>query len=284
MKRLAACLIVLCLLPSVLWAANDFGSDSAIQALYRCDSSPGITQDSKLTNHLTESGDGVGTSYTAKQGSHSCDFKSGLSGYLDRADTDLTANFPGKNAGGKTLSVSVFFRPESVPTFGRRMYLVSKWDRDNEQRSYLLDIFHNKRRPVIEMLIGYQAGGGAGDGDSYEATTVSQAEAEIVAGNWYHATMTFNNSTGAYALRLRGEACAVLGTDSTGTFSKVRRNGGMADSAVDFAIGASGIGLFVFDGLIDEVVVSNDVFTSTESDQICNGTYPSGVVGAPPKQ
>ena len=257
--------------PLAAQAANDFSTDSNVKALYLCEASPGVTGDSKSTNTLTDNG--AGTSETAKQGSQSCDFEASGGGDLRRADASLTSGFPGKRDDAtKIVSVSLWFRPESLPTSGNRMFLVAKYDSDNDKRSWRIGIFHNGTSPVLEGVIGYGTTGTAA-----ETTTISGAA--LSTATWYHGTFTYNNGTKAYALRLRDASCATLGSDSTGTF-RLDRNG-MAVSDVDFSVGASGIGAYLFDGLEDEVVIANDVLTSTESDQICKGTYTGGAAAIP---
>jgi hypothetical protein len=91
---------------------------------------------------------------------------------------------------------------------------------------------------------------------------------------WRHVTTTFNVSTGAVFIRVRDTAGEVVGSDYSGTFSDT-----LAVTTAPMFIGT--LALYgnpyagtAFDGLVDEVVIFNDVLTEAESTAIAKGRYP----------
>jgi hypothetical protein len=90
----------------------------------------------------------------------------------------------------------------------------------------------------------------------------------ITTGRWYHLAVTFDNTNRAYHIRAWDDQAAALLGDATGTTDDY-----VTINTLPVRLGANASASRTFNGRLDEVVVFNDLLTSTQVDQIRQGTY-----------
>ncbi len=216
--------------------------------------------DAKGDNDLYDTLDANAVDY--KQGSQSGDFDAAVSdnGWIE--DSYLDADFPLKNGGvNKRISIVCWFKPEAVVSSATHP-LFSKTD--TNKRSIMLALSgeaSNNWKPSFS--IGYSGGG------SWETGTPNQL---LAAGVWYHIGFTFQDSDKAWHMRLWDDGTQAQ-YDWTGTATN---NINVEDGAV--RVGLDNIGS-AFDGLIDELVIFNDILTSDQIDDIRGDQEPPGWIG-----
>ena len=106
-------------------------------------------------------------------------------------------------------------------------------------------------------------------GLSYEILDASYTN--LTTGVWYHIGATFDNTTKEWQLRVWDDNAKTEAYYANGTATN---NISLTDAP--FAIGAwfnGGTPVYPIDGLIDEVVVFDDILTTGEIDKIRQGTY-----------
>jgi len=235
--------------------ANDFTGDTNCVALWSLDNGA-LTTDSIGGNTLTDNNT-VGTdTVNYKEGDASADFEFDNDEYLSITNANLDSGFPIKSGGTGTFSLTFWYKAESQSNYAA---LVSKYD-NNAQRSF----FIRDNNGTLEFYIGYNSGGSAELlDDSHSLST----------GVWYHIGATFKNSDKSWQLRVYEEG------SGTTTYSGTATNN-IFLSGAPFAIGAwfsSGSPTpYYLDGLVDEVVVFDDILSIGEIDQIRQGTYIGG--------
>jgi hypothetical protein len=108
---------------------------------------------------------------------------------------------------------------------------------------------------------------GTSGGSRYEdAWTIEQ----VAVGKWYHVVVTYQNSDRSYRINVWStEAEAVL-AEKTGNMTN---NISITDADVYIGARQSLADHRFFDGLLDEMVVFNDVLTPTDIAKIRAGTY-----------
>ena len=236
--------------------ANDFSSDANCVALYRFESGA-LTVDSKGTNTLTA---------VQSPTEELVDFKEGVgcvalddsnpADLFSITDANLNSGFPCKSGEtNKAFSVCCWFKCHDLTA------------------SYTDTICGKQGGGAASFWINVQALGdvhlavfGAGWQEYVHAT-------KIAANIWYHLGVTYDDSDKSYRIRIWDDnAGAILGVDKTGTGTK-----NMVITADPFMIGSAMTwAAHSFDGLIDEVVVFNDILTTDQIDAIRSGTYGSG--------
>jgi hypothetical protein len=241
--------------------SNNFASDSNLKALYNFESGA-LTTDSKSTNTLTNNGASIANTDDFKQGAASAQLEHDDTQYYTRTDANLTSGFPGKNGeSNKVFSLACWFKAES---FSPDPALISKYNYGDNKRTYHMSVRQSSGSDYrVRAQIGYSSGT-AGEEFSH-GTTLSDD-------TWYFAVFSFDDSTKAWAIRVRDSSGAVVGTDATGTATN-----NIYVSDAPFAIGAMFDGAtpdYVFDGLIDEVMVFSDVLTASEVTALSKGIYP----------
>ena len=240
---------------------NDFTSDANCVSLWRLESGA-LGTDSIGTNTLTNTGVSTYTS-TYREGSACGDFERSQYDRMSRADSVLSSDFPLKNGGtNRSFSVCAWFRQESIVSSSKA--IVSKWDYVNNKRCFTIYIDGNG---CISHCTGYN------DGSSYEGDVSSET---LSTGVWYHVGATYNDNTRAWSLRVWNQSAASVVVNMSG----IKANNINVEDA-GWAIGNTDNGTTYFDGLIDEVVVFNDVLSSSEIDQVRRGTYGSAYSGDP---
>lgn len=236
--------------------ANDFSGDSNCVALYRMESGA-LETDSKGTNTLTNL-NSVGEDTTnQKEGSCCADFEASSTESLYIPDANLSLDFPFKNGSSNlNISICLYFRAESSVSLA---HLVSKYYSSATYNSFTLALSDASK---VYVIGGYNAGASQESGTQSNSTTD---------GTWYHVGSTINGTTGDYKVRIRNAATGELFQEVTGTFVYAPLSAEKAAFQISGYAGASAYSRF--DGLMDEVVIFNDILTSDEIDQIYNGTY-----------
>lgn len=243
--------------------ANNFTADSNCKALWRFENGA-LTTDSKGTNTLTNNNTVVADTVNFKEGAASADFESGSSQYMSILDSALDAGFPLKNGDtNKIISVCAWFRLESVPPLNEYRILYSKYDSTNLKRSFMLGSMTDGTNTHIRLLLGYNSGA---------SLEVIQHTYGLSTATWYHVTATYDNADKSYTVRIKDTSGNTLGTDKTGIATLDVNKLNVEDAPV--MIGAfNPTPQYFHDGLIDELVVFDDVITAAEATQIAQGTY-----------
>ena len=238
--------------------ANDFSTDPNCKALWRLENAA-LTADSKGGNTLTNSGVvAVTAAGSYQEGAASGDFESTESDYMDIADASLDAGFPLKNGdANKKISLCFWMKPESLPASGNWTMMVTKYA--TNKKSFYVALYNVGTHAHVQVAIGYAGGASA---ESLQADSMP-----ILAGQWYHVGVTFQDSDKAWKVRIWG-ATETWAGDNSGT---AVNNINVEDAP--WRLGAHGSGGYNFDGLLDEVVVFSDILTLPEIDRIRNGTY-----------
>jgi hypothetical protein len=224
--------------------ANNFSSDANCVALWRFENGA-LTTDSKGSNTLTASASAPTADTTnKKEGGASADFEKDNSQYYSIADASLSAGFPCKNGTtNRTFSVCVWAKFETTSSNHTFIF----------KNGYWLRLSSTKVQVCINNG-GWQV---------FEHTAV------LVTGRWYHIGMTYEDTGKTYRIRVWDDtAGALAAADKTGTGT-----GSIVVDTTVVTIGGSTGGGWLFDGLMDEMVVCKDVLTADEIDQIRAGTY-----------
>jgi len=261
-------LLLILLLCSVCQAANDFSGDANCFALWNFENGQ-LTTDSKSTNTLTNSGV-VADTVNYKEGLASGDWEMTESDYMTIADGSLSAGFPLKNGdANKKISVCFWYRMESLPVNNNDYkVLCSKYNSTLNSRSFAV-IHHKSLLYGQELLLQI----GHTNGTNAESQWLDRIE--LAVNVWYHVGVTFQDSDKAFRIRLYDSASTNT-YDRTGTFLN---NVSVEDAAWTIGQYASLVAGVYHDGLIDEMVVFNDILSSGEIDQIRSGTFSAATVG-----
>jgi len=219
-----------------------------------------LTTDSRGDNTLTNTGVVNSTAYY-KEGSASGDWEADEQDMMMVTDAALDAGYPGKSGEGRgTISATAWVRFESLrpggPTGTQNVIYVK--GPGTGRYSFLLgvDLGNFDFNYHFYLAVGYNTG------NNWERKFHLSA---ISTGVWYHVAATFNNTTKECRIRVWDDSAgAILGSDETGT----------ATNNMNIENGEVRIGDTYYDGLLDQVCVFNDVLSTTEIDQIRQGTYP----------
>ena len=240
-------LIILCLC-SVSQAANVFSADPNCVALYRFEDGA-LGTDSIGTNTLAATSDPAADTVNKKEGGASVDYDGGDRHY--RNDGDLSADFPCKNGStNKTFSICMWFKLDSLANWRA---ICSKYVSGNGN-SFVLNTDASGNVQIWLYT-----------GTSAEVYTFGTT---ITTSIWYHATFIYEDTGKTWRIRIWDDnAGALLGVDATGTGTK---NIYLVNTP--FRIGSLATTSY-FDGLIDELVVFNDILSVEEIDLIRTGTF-----------
>lgn len=207
--------------------SGDTTLQTSLVSYYKLDETSGTRNDSKGTNHLTDTNTVL---YGAGKLSNSADFEATNSEYLTITDAsqsglDMTGN----------MSFSAWINYESLPSAGTDRPIISKWNGGGWM------LYTRISASVHYISLGVNS-----------AVNVSVAWTPSTA-TWYHIVATYTQSSGATNIYLNG---VLLGT---GTASTTNPN-----NAHNFSIGMYESGASVFDGLIDEVAVHSKALSIGE--------------------
>lgn len=251
--------------------ANNFSGDANCYALWKLDSiAAGVTPDGKGDNDLTVVGAAGPVIATG-----AADHKEGAgAAYFDYtegdqalyiADSSLGTGFPFKS-GDSTKKISICFWFRSPSDTSEAGYVFSKYDTEANKRSIGITMDWSTNNSVTLWL-------GTGTGD---AGTAYPHGSTITADRWYHVGITYDNADYSYRIRIWDDTAGeILGTDATGNHS-----GSVPATDAGLYIGTRNDMNREYGGLIDELVVFDDVLTTAEIDSIRAGTY-RGVAGSP---
>lgn len=259
MKRL---LLVLLLYPAC-YAVNDFSGDPNCVSLFRMENGA-LTADSIGSNTLTQYGTVTADTVNYMEGAASADFNYSSSGALYRTDTNLSADFPGKDgAANNVFSFPAWFRVDV--DHGTFMCICAKYDPTQSKYTYMVGC--NVTVDYVQLTIG----DGAANVENYTI-----ASAGLAVGTWYHILATYDGATKNWTLRLYNDGDKTTKSNS-GT-------GSLAigySSVPNFVVGrADGATSYRLDGKIDELVIFDDIISAAEDDQIIAGTYGAAAGGA----
>src|SRR3990172_3285973 len=248
--------------------ANNFSTDTNCIALYRFESGA-LTVDARHDNTLTASGSPVANTSDYKEGAASVDLETSTSDFYYINDANLDPQFPLRNGDtNKKISIAGRFKLESLPATSAMRTLCSKYDGAANKRSFMVGAFYDGSVTRLRLYLGYNSG--------LSVETLIHGSNLSIA-TWYHATVTYDNTDKSYAIRLKDTNGNTIGTDLTGTATLDANKLSIVD--VPFRIGSMNTAYtWGMDGLVDEVVVTNDILTSAEATQIAQGTY-TGPVG-----
>jgi len=263
--------------------ANIFTGYPHCIVLYRFESGA-LGIDSKGGNDLDVTGVAAETT-DYKEGAGCGDFEASESDHLFILDADLDAGFPLKNGDAtKKISMCFWFKAESLPANEESIYLFSKyrydWPTDPATRhTWQVRLFSTADKTRLRVDLGI------GNGSIGLPVTILADDltaVQILAGRWYHLGIAYDDAhPETVVTRLWDDSDSVLYTNNDG-------DGWEGENVYisDLPIAIGGLCSYPwptwskhFDGLIDEMVIFNDVLTTSEIDQIRSGTFGAGSGG-----
>ena len=248
--------------------ANDFSGDANCVALWNMDLG-GLTADSKGTNTLTNNNT-VEQNVDTKQGDRSGDFLQADDESLSITDANLDAGFPFKNGdANKKISLCKWVKFSSFTENQNQLF--SKWDDPNSKRTIMLQSVDVAGSDYFRFYLGFNGGA--------SAETVITFGTAFALHIWYHIGFTFQDSDKSWKIRIWDDDAGALlgGAEETGNSTN---NINIEDAAVFLGAYEGSPATGTHDGLMDEVIVFNDILSSAEIDEIRAGTYAavSGIV------
>lgn len=222
------------------------------------DEASGTRVDSAGSNDLTDNntvGQGTGI-----QG-NCADFEASNSEYLSISDASATGLEPGSG----DFSISMWVNMESDT--GTDMTFASKFNSSGNNRSWRL-VYQPQVSPDRILWQLHQTG-------SNSTRVLATWDQALATGTWYHIVATYNNSS--------NQAIVYLNASSLGTVTASLSS--IYNGSAPFVIGADGVGVGEWDGLIDEVTYTSDVITPAEVTTLYNSgsglPYSTGGGGEP---
>ncbi len=236
---------------------NNFASDPNCVALWRFESGK-LTTDSVGTNTLQNHGVTASIS-DLMEGTSSGSFSASDKDYCWIANSSLSAKFPfSRTTAPKTISVAFWMKLKSLPAAGLVFDPFSKVDEGHNSNSF------------TTMIDGYGHLGfyiGTANGTSYEDAWTKE---QVAVGKWYHVAVTYRDSDKSYRINAWDAQAAAVLTDKTGN---TVNNISLTSSDVYIGQREGLPANRYFDGLLDEMVVFNDVLGPNDLAQIRGGTY-----------
>jgi hypothetical protein len=232
--------------------ANDFSSDSRVKALWRFENN---LNDARGGNHLTDVNTVGFTSADKKEGTYAADFEKDNAEYGYRDDVDLDAGFPSKSGDAlKKISVCFWCKPESYVSYSG---FFTKWNWSGNKRS--LEIQRNSS--TLKINCGHT------DGSQYQNFDTGIS---LWNGEWYHVAVCIDGKTekSLYVRVFRASNATV--SEYFGTLTNELWVG---DPKLVIGASDGGGSDNYFDGLLDEMVVFNELLSALEIDTIRSGTY-----------
>lgn len=244
--------------------ANNFSGDPNIVSVYRFE--PGAM----LVDSIVANGNDL-TVYGSPpmqvdevnfvEGAGSIYLNSASSDAVYRTDANLSTGHPLKStAVSPKFSIAAWIRPATFPAAGSSGYIITKTRADIDHRTFSLNWFGN--RLMVRL----------GHGSSYEIL-VEDTTTTYTVGNWYHVAVTYDDTTKAWTVRVYDQT-----NNTTQNFNGTATSNIYMGTAL-FILGGqdnAGTPAQFSHGRLDEVVITKDVLTGTEIDQIRTGTYSAG--------
>jgi hypothetical protein len=236
---------------SIAYTGNNFASDPNCVAVWRFESGK-LVVDSLRTNTLSHKGV-TAEATDFREGKAAADFEADESDYMSITDANLINAFPHKsNKNNDKFSVSFWVKFESLPAQRESQYLYAKSAAG--KHSFSIHTYNSLGTTRLQVSHGYNNG---------QSSQTTYHDSPLVANVWYHVCVTYDYSTRKVHIRIwDNTAKAILGTDLVKMFSQ-----NMSFTNAPVTIGGS------MDGLIDEMVVFNDILTVAEMDKIRQATY-----------
>jgi hypothetical protein len=238
-------------------AGNNFTTDPNCVALWRFESGK-LTTDSIGTNTLKNHGVTANTT-DKKEAASSAELKAAQNDYFSIANTSLSSEFPFRSSSApKTISVAFWMKLNSLPNAGYTYDPFSKVDNSTHRSTFsiMTDPFGH-----VGFFIG------TSDSRAYEdAWTFEQ----IAVGKWYHVVVTYRDSDRSYRFSIWSAETGTVLVDRAGTLTN-----NIVVTDADICLGARQdleANRFL-DGLLDEMVVFNDVLTSDDIAKIRAATF-----------
>lgn len=229
--------------------ANNFSTDSRCKALWRFENN---LNDGKGGNHLTDVNTVGFTSADKREGTYAADFEKNNSEYGYRTDSGLDVGFPLKSGDtAKKISVCCWIKPES---YQYPAYIFAKHDTTGNRRSFALVI----NGGTISVYSGYNGGA------SYETLNTDYY---VNNSEWYHVGVSFDGLNKSCLVRI------FRASNSTTALYNFSLDNETNVEDANVTVGAMHGGGGYYDGLLDELVVFNDLLSAIEIDAIRSGTY-----------
>jgi len=216
------------------------------------------------TNTLTAVNTPVADTVNYRQGAASCDFESTEKDYFKIADASLSTGFPGKSGGhAEDFSITFWLKWESLAGVGSTKYVISK----GVSPCSFIVFMTCPGPPDNETRISCK---------TYYSSTeyVITHTLDMATGKWYHVGISCDHGVANTSFIRVYDADAGTATTATGT---LRTSVGTDLLAIGNRSDLLTNGIFLFDGLMDEMAVFNDALSSDECDQVRSGTYGQGV-------
>lgn len=233
---------------------NNFADDARIIEVWRFENN--LTA-GKAGNDLTAAAGGVGyESGSPLEGSYSLDLENGSNQWAYRNDADLSAGFPLKSGDTtKKVSWALWVKVESFSSSYR--YLLNKYNTLGNLRSLGLNYFNSDLR----IFWGYNSGASGLTWSGIHTLTEGQI---------YHIGVAVDGVNQTALVRV-WDATA----NQAYTYTKTDWGQELSVADTPFVVGNTGTfsTTYDWDGLIDEVVVANDLLSVAEFDSIRLGTF-----------
>ena len=242
---------------SVSTTGNNFASDPNCVALWRFESGQ-LTADSVGTNTLTNHGVTANTT-DKKEATSSANLQAAQNDYFSIANASLSSMFPFSGAAApKTISVAFWMKLNSLPLVGYTYDPFSKLDSSRALATFTTMIGDGGQ---MGFFIG------TADSRKYEDAWTTSI---IVPGQWYHVVVTYRDSDRSYQINVWSAETGAVLAEKTGALTN-----NIVVTNADVYLGARQdleANRFL-DGLLDEMVVFNDVLTPDEMAKIRAANY-----------
>jgi len=257
------------LLCDIAQPANDFTGDSHCLGLYRLENGA-LGTDSKGTYDMADwpaaaSADTV----NYQEGAASGDFEDAGAGNGDGLRIEvssLPATWPFSDdlLGG---TICAWFRLESDT--GQLMMLTGSFAALDGYRNMYLGVVTSSL--VVRLTISNNGGLSGG-------TMTADSSRTLSTGVWYHVAASYNGANDAWHIRLYDTSNTTV-YDDTNTYPSSLNvgTGGTPYWTIGTGYWTNSAYDYAWDGLIDEVVIFDDILSNDEIDQVRAGTYAEGV-------
>jgi large repetitive protein len=239
-------------------AGNYFNTDPNCVAVWNLEPNALTTNSLSTTaNKLTNTGVTSNTT-DFQRGAGSAVFHSATMTRLSITDANLSPKFPTKSTGTTTVfSGACWFKLNGLTSTS---YLMSKYTPPGSKMSWGIGVLYEGS---VIFRIGYSSGGGT------EFRTALSPN-KIAAGKWYHIGFTYNDATKTCYFRVYDKAADSVIINEATTF-----NYNISMTTAAFVLGGTEYpdAGYSVDGLMDEVLVFNDLLTTAEIDKIRQNTY-----------
>jgi len=238
---------------------NNFAGDPHCAALWRFESGQ-LGTDSVGTNMLINYGVQANTT-DYQEGASAGEFLASQGDWMSIDDDDLSAAFPTRSDDSDVeMSICFWMKPR---TFAYENTVISKYLISTDDRSWRIYV-GNFGVSTGVLYIGL----GTGVGATFNTYTFDAPDQRLSVNHWYHVAFTYRDADLSYHVRIWDATAGVLAYDVVGT-----AKGRLAVNSGPVVLGNLPLEERYFDGWLDEVVLFNDILTTTEIDLIRQGAY-----------